>query len=103
MKIGIITVSKVKNYGSALLCYATQELFSQAGFDKVEFIDYKRGRLEAADNIKGFYQGLKDSTKHNLCMGNIIKECLCHTFSFKLLFECFFPAPLFNHFFFILI
>ena len=73
MKIGIITVSKVKNYGSALLCYATQELFSQAGFDKVEFIDYKRGRLEEADNIKEFYQGLKDSTKHNLCMGNIMK------------------------------
>lgn len=73
MKICIITVSKVKNYGSALLCYATKELFMQVGFEEVEFIDFKRGRLEEADSIKEFYQGLKDETKNNLCMGLIKK------------------------------
>lgn len=73
MKISIMTVSKVKNYGSALLCYATQEIFKQVGFDEIEFINYKRGRLEEADNISEFYKGICDDAKHNLNMNKFVK------------------------------
>lgn len=33
MKIAIITMHAVKNYGSVLQTYATQKIFSKMGFD----------------------------------------------------------------------
>ena len=60
MKISVISVHKVKNYGSALLCYATQEILKQAGFEEIEFLNIKRGRMEEADNFKEFWKALTD-------------------------------------------
>lgn len=54
MKIAFITVHRVKNYGSALLCYATQHIFEQHGFD-VEFIDYARMQSNEVDTMHDFY------------------------------------------------
>ena len=39
MKVGIITMHKVMNYGSILQAYATQEIVRNLGFD-CELIDY---------------------------------------------------------------
>ena len=41
MKSAVITLHAVRNYGSALQAYATQEIFNSLGFD-VEIIDYRR-------------------------------------------------------------
>lgn len=79
MKISVISVHKVKNYGSALLCYATQEIFKQAGFEEIEFLNIKRGRMEEADNLKEFWKALTDDSKNNLQMkkiGKIIFFCV---------------------------
>lgn len=35
MKIGIITMHKVRNFGSVLQAYALQHIIKQLGFDKV--------------------------------------------------------------------
>ena len=42
MKIGIITMHKVLNYGSALQAYATQYVIESFGY-KCELIDYQYG------------------------------------------------------------
>ena len=39
MKIAIITLHRVYNYGSALQAYATQTVFERAGYE-AEVIDY---------------------------------------------------------------
>ena len=39
MKVGIITMHKVMNYGSILQAYATQEIVRNLGYD-CELIDY---------------------------------------------------------------
>ncbi len=41
MKVSILTLHSVCNYGTQLQAYATQEKFKEY-FDKVEFIDYRR-------------------------------------------------------------
>ena len=41
MKVEVITLHNIKNYGSALQTYATQKVFQDKGLD-VEFIDYYR-------------------------------------------------------------
>jgi len=62
MKISIITLQNVTNYGSVLQTYATQSLFQQMGY-QVEFIDYVRRNQtkqqirknrEKPKNISGF-------------------------------------------------
>lgn len=55
MKIDFITVHRTKNYGSALLCYASQRLFERHGFD-VEFIDFARMQANEVDTWKDFYR-----------------------------------------------
>lgn len=57
MKIDIITLHNVKNYGSVLQSYATQKIFEDKGFD-VEFINYYRENL-IDENI------LKDNLKNS--------------------------------------
>jgi hypothetical protein len=61
MKISIITLHTVKNYGSVLQAYATQKKFEKMGCE-VEIIDYWR-----RDNIDSglLKQYLKDSDKWN--------------------------------------
>jgi len=54
MKIAFMTVHRTKNYGSALLCYATQCIFEKHGFD-VEFIDYARMQSNEVDTIHDFF------------------------------------------------
>ena len=44
MKISVITMHNVKNYGSVLQCYATQTYFEKKGLE-VEFIDYWRKNI----------------------------------------------------------
>ena len=44
MKIGLITLHNVKNYGSVLQTYASQKIFKNLGFD-VEVINYSRKDL----------------------------------------------------------
>ena len=39
MKIGIITILKVNNYGAELQAYATQAVLNRMGYD-AEIIDY---------------------------------------------------------------
>ncbi len=62
MKISVITLHGVKNYGSVLQSFATKEMFESFGFD-VEFINFIR----------------EDSLDKNLldtwCGKNIIKRC----------------------------
>lgn len=57
-KIGIITMHKVLNYGSALQAYALQKIVSDAGYE-VELIDYifpnKRGKKSIASIIKKIF------------------------------------------------
>lgn len=50
MKISIITLHAVRNYGSALQTYATQHIFESLGL-KTEIIDYRRTALKM-DSIK---------------------------------------------------
>lgn len=73
MKICIVSVHKVKNFGSALLCYATQLVFKQAGFEEIEFINIKRGRMEEADSLKEFQVALADDLRNNLQLSNLQK------------------------------
>ena len=51
MKIDVITLQAVNNYGSLLQTFATQEFFRQHGCD-VRFINYARKDL--ADNLRLF-------------------------------------------------
>ena len=46
MKIGILTFSRVHNYGAILQCYALSEILKQMGHD-VKIIEYKQPFLEA--------------------------------------------------------
>lgn len=49
MKVGILSMQKVINYGSYLQAYALKKLLEESGVDKVEFIDIKKGV-----NLKGY-------------------------------------------------
>ena len=53
-KIGILTMHKVLNYGSALQAYALQQYLSSAGND-AELIDYifPNGKRKSPDNVRG--------------------------------------------------
>ncbi len=57
-KIGIITMHKVLNYGSALQAYALQKIVSDAGYE-VELIDYifpnKKGKKSIVSIIKKIF------------------------------------------------
>ena len=56
MKVSIITLHAVYNYGTQLQAFATQEKFMQF-FDEVEFIDYKRPDTYGIGLIKTFTKG----------------------------------------------
>lgn len=45
MKISVITLHAVRNYGSALQTYATQRIFKDLGFE-TQIIDYRRNALK---------------------------------------------------------
>ena len=51
MKISIITMQNVPNYGSVLQAYATQVFFESMGLD-VEFIDYWRINMLDEENVR---------------------------------------------------
>ena len=65
MKIAVITMHAVKNYGSALQTYATQKVLEQKGFD-VEIINYiRKSYLDSnlSDTWTSGDSGLKKSVK----------------------------------------
>lgn len=73
MKVGIITMHKVLNYGSALQAYATQWIIRQVGFES-ELIDYefkkpvrvysfKQKVLHAIVMIREFFRGFPQTKK----------------------------------------
>jgi hypothetical protein len=45
MKISLITLHNIRNYGSVLQTYATQKMFSRLGFE-VEVVDYYRKNIQ---------------------------------------------------------
>lgn len=59
MKVSVITLQNIKNYGSMLQAYATQELLKDKGFD-VEIIDYTRPVAKFWNHILAY------STKNNI-------------------------------------
>lgn len=61
MKISVITLHTVKNYGSVLQTYATQEKFKQMGV-KAEFVDYWRENTLDQNILKAY---LSDSKRWN--------------------------------------
>lgn len=65
MKIGVITMHRVLNYGSFLQAYATQEFFKSIGYE-CEIIDYK---------FPNKYQR-KDALNKNRSLKSIIRNCL---------------------------
>ena len=44
MKIGIMSMQRIKNYGSFLQAYGLKKTLNELGFNNVEFIDYKIGK-----------------------------------------------------------
>lgn len=90
MKIAVITLHNVRNYGSVLQTYATQKILESFGF-QVEFIDYIR-KGDAAQKklgdyfsnyslkgiIKGLYQVLyykpKQDRKAKIVFDDFLKE-----------------------------
>lgn len=58
MKIAIITLHRIVNYGSVLQAYATQRVFEKLG-QKVEFIDYFNERM----TLFGMLKRLKNKKK----------------------------------------
>ena len=53
MKVSIITLHSVCNYGTQLQAYATQEKFKEY-FDEVSFVNYKRPNTHGIKLLKTF-------------------------------------------------
>ena len=53
MKVSILTLHAVSNYGTQLQAYATQEKLKEY-FDEVEFINYKRKDTYGKELVKTF-------------------------------------------------
>lgn len=75
MKIDIITLHRVVNYGSVLQTYALQEVFKDKG-NEVEIIDYYPERL----HIMGMTKRIKD--KSEKLKNNILWRNLCRIIMF---------------------
>ena len=58
MKIDVITMQAVYNYGSALQTYATQRLFCNMGYE-VDIIDYYPKRMRNYGSLKQIYTEVK--------------------------------------------
>ena len=56
MKVDIITLHAVQNYGSALQAFATQEIFKQHGCD-VTIINYVRENVRPENLLKTWSKG----------------------------------------------
>lgn len=58
IRVGIISMQKVPNYGSFLQAYALKQLLLNAGADSVDYLDIKRGRqlLPDSNTNKWFHQ-----------------------------------------------
>ena len=56
MKVSILTLHSVCNYGTQLQAYATQEKLKEY-FDVVDFVDYRRKDTYGIGLIKTFYKG----------------------------------------------
>lgn len=56
MRVSVITLHTVANYGSALQTYATQKIFENMG-NSVEFVNYYRQGTLPADNIDRYFNG----------------------------------------------
>lgn len=67
-KVSVITLQNIKNYGSMLQAYATQELLREKGYD-VEIVDYTRPIAKFWNHILGY------SRKDNLLV-RIIKTVI---------------------------
>ena len=63
MKIDVITLHNVNNYGSALQSYATQMILQSKGYD-VEFINYYRKNLIANNLLKNQLENSKFFSKN---------------------------------------
>jgi len=78
MKIGLITMHRVKNYGSILQTFATQYVFKQYGYD-TEVIDYYPER----QRFWGMLKGLKNKNgllKKSFIMRTIIRIIMLPTY-----------------------
>ena len=61
IRVGIISMQKVPNYGSFLQAYALKQLLLKAGADSVDFLDIEKGRQFLPSNPSGrWYNHLKD-------------------------------------------
>lgn len=88
MKIELITLHRVRNYGSSLQTLATQLFFEENGFD-VEVIDYYQGRYSSL----GLLKRLKNKSKrleNNVAM--LLAAQIAISFSYikkKIIFDSF--------------
>lgn len=65
MKIGVITLHKVRNYGSVLQTYATQEVLSGLGYE-ASIIDYCSYRFQEKNRLSDEYSRFKFKYKNGL-------------------------------------
>jgi hypothetical protein len=82
MKVCIITLHRVKNYGSVLQAYATQVFFNDAGYE-TEFIDYYRendtdtyAEKNLGQNIVNRLVNAKVHRRFHSILSNIVKKML---------------------------
>ena len=45
MKIGIMSMQRIKNYGSFMQAYGLKTILKELGYNDIEFIDYKIGKV----------------------------------------------------------
>lgn len=63
MKVGIMSMQRIANYGSFLQAYALKQLIQELGYE-VEFVDYHVGMpLIKCDNTNAIVRKLKKELK----------------------------------------
>ena len=53
-KVGILSMQRIKNYGSFLQAYALKTMIEELG-NKVEFVDYRVGEALIEDESSSFW------------------------------------------------
>lgn len=51
MKVGILSMQRVPNYGSFLQAYALKQMLLDCGADEIEFIDIEQGEIVFKNTI----------------------------------------------------
>ena len=63
MKVGIMSMQRIKNYGSFLQAYGLRKTLNRIGYNDVEFIDYKVGKPLVTIKKEKILYRIKNKTK----------------------------------------